>query len=63
MALEVLLGLTWMFGYFFINKETVVLAYLFAVFNSLQGFFIFVFHCLFNKKVQISVSDSILLIS
>ncbi|KPP67901.1 putative G-protein coupled receptor 133 [Scleropages formosus] len=27
-------------------------AYLFAVFNSLQGFFIFLFHCLLNSEVR-----------
>ncbi|XP_033737458.1 adhesion G protein-coupled receptor L3-like [Pecten maximus] len=51
-ALEVLLGLTWVFGYFFLNEETVTMAYIFTVLNSLQGLFIFIFHCLLNKKVR-----------
>lgn len=55
LALEVLLGSTWVFGYFFINESTVVMAYTFTVLNSIQGLFIFVFHCLLNKKVGTKV--------
>ncbi|XP_065166417.1 latrophilin Cirl isoform X6 [Atheta coriaria] len=47
-----LLGLTWTFGFLYLNKETVVMAYIFAILNSLQGFFIFVFHCVQNEKVR-----------
>ena len=42
-----------MFGYFYISEEALAVAYLFTIFNSLQGVFIFVFHCLLNKKVCI----------
>ncbi|XP_053395247.1 adhesion G protein-coupled receptor L4-like isoform X2 [Mercenaria mercenaria] len=52
LAMEVLLGLTWIFGYFYISEEAIPVAYLFTIFNSLQGLFIFVFHCLLNKKVR-----------
>ncbi|KAL3868657.1 hypothetical protein ACJMK2_041435 [Sinanodonta woodiana] len=52
LALEVLLGLTWIFGYFYISQEMLVMAYLFTIFNSLQGLFIFIFHCICNKKVR-----------
>lgn len=52
LALEVLLGLTWIFGYFFINAESVTIAYVFTILNSLQGLFIFFFHCILNKKVS-----------
>lgn len=52
LAIEVLLGLTWVFGYFFINKETVAVAYIFTILNSLQGLFIFIFHCAMNRKVR-----------
>ncbi|XP_045157871.2 adhesion G protein-coupled receptor L4-like isoform X2 [Mercenaria mercenaria] len=52
LALEVLLGLTWVFGYFYISEEAIPMAYLFTIFNSLQGLFIFVFHCILNKKVR-----------
>ena len=48
--LIVLLGPTWVFGLFYINTQSLVMAYLFTVLNSLQGVFIFVFHCLMNEK-------------
>ncbi|XP_033936852.1 adhesion G protein-coupled receptor L2 isoform X5 [Pseudochaenichthys georgianus] len=51
-ALLCLLGLTWSFGLFFINEASIVMAYLFTIFNSFQGMFIFVFHCLLQKKVR-----------
>lgn len=51
-ALLCLLGLTWSFGLFFINESSIVMAYLFTIFNTLQGMFIFIFHCLLQKKVQ-----------
>ncbi|XP_064215503.1 latrophilin Cirl isoform X3 [Tribolium castaneum] len=51
-VLVFLLGLTWTFGFLFINQESVVMAYLFALLNSLQGFFIFSFHCVQNEKVR-----------
>lgn len=51
-ALLCLLGLTWSFGLFFINEASIVMAYLFTIFNSFQGMFIFIFHCLLQKKVR-----------
>lgn len=50
-ALLCLLGLTWAFGLMYVNESTVVMAYLFTIFNSLQGMFIFIFHCVLQKKV------------
>jgi hypothetical protein len=47
-----LLGLTWTFGLLYLNQESVVMAYIFTVLNSLQGLFIFVFHCIQNEKVR-----------
>ncbi|XP_050519507.1 latrophilin Cirl isoform X1 [Diabrotica virgifera virgifera] len=47
-----LLGLTWTFGFLYLNKESVAMAYIFAILNSLQGFFIFLFHCIQNEKVR-----------
>ncbi|XP_045481272.1 latrophilin Cirl isoform X5 [Harmonia axyridis] len=47
-----LLGLTWTFGFLYVNKESVAVAYVFATLNSLQGFFIFLFHCVQNEKVR-----------
>ncbi|XP_069596756.1 adhesion G protein-coupled receptor L3 isoform X2 [Ranitomeya imitator] len=51
-ALLCLLGLTWAFGLMYINESTVIMAYLFTVFNCLQGMFIFIFHCVLQKKVR-----------
>ncbi|XP_056893878.1 adhesion G protein-coupled receptor L2 isoform X17 [Takifugu flavidus] len=51
-ALLCLLGLTWSFGLFFINEASIVMAYLFTIFNTFQGMFIFIFHCLLQKKVR-----------
>uniref|UniRef100_A0A8C4RMI6 Adhesion G protein-coupled receptor L3 n=1 Tax=Erpetoichthys calabaricus TaxID=27687 RepID=A0A8C4RMI6_ERPCA len=51
-ALLCLLGLTWAFGLMYINENTVIMAYLFTIFNSLQGMFIFIFHCVLQKKVR-----------
>nr|AAD05307.1 latrophilin 2 splice variant baabe [Bos taurus] len=51
-ALLCLLGLTWSFGLLFINEETIVMAYLFTIFNAFQGVFIFIFHCALQKKVR-----------
>ncbi|XP_063057794.1 adhesion G protein-coupled receptor L2 isoform X2 [Engraulis encrasicolus] len=51
-ALLFLLILTWSFGLFFITESSVVMAYLFTIFNAFQGMFIFIFHCLLQKKVR-----------
>jgi hypothetical protein len=34
--LTCILGLTWLFGVFYINNETIFMAYFFTIFNSLQ---------------------------
>uniref|UniRef100_A0AAV2KSS4 GPCR family 2 latrophilin C-terminal domain-containing protein n=1 Tax=Knipowitschia caucasica TaxID=637954 RepID=A0AAV2KSS4_KNICA len=51
-ALLCLLGLTWAFGLMYVNESTIAMAYLFTIFNSLQGMFIFIFHCVLQKKVR-----------
>ena len=51
-VLVVLLGLTWLFGLFYIDSRSVFIAYIFTALNSLQGLFIFVFHCLMSDKVS-----------
>ena len=50
-AILPLVGITWVFGLLSYSSAAVAIKYLFAIFNSLQGFFIFVFHCLLNKQV------------
>ncbi|XP_060711101.1 adhesion G protein-coupled receptor E2-like isoform X4 [Hemiscyllium ocellatum] len=47
-----LLGCTWIFGIFHFQKETITMAYIFTIINSLQGAFIFILHCLLNKQVR-----------
>ena len=51
-VLVVLLGLTWLFGLFYVDSELIFMAYIFTLLNSLQGLFIFVFHCLMSDKVS-----------
>ncbi|KAL3883153.1 hypothetical protein ACJMK2_029444, partial [Sinanodonta woodiana] len=41
-------GITWVFGILSVNEDLVVFQYLFAIINSLQGFLISLFHCVFN---------------
>lgn len=51
-ALLCLLGLSWGFGLLFINEESIAMAYLFTIFNTFQGMFIFIFYCALQKKVR-----------
>ncbi|KAM8960732.1 adhesion G-protein coupled receptor D1 [Pelodytes ibericus] len=47
-----ILGSSWIFGIFAVNDQSLIFQYMFAIFNSLQGFFIFLFHCLLNSEVR-----------
>ncbi|XP_061458984.1 adhesion G-protein coupled receptor D1 isoform X2 [Rhineura floridana] len=47
-----ILGSSWIFGVLAVNAHALVFQYMFAIFNSLQGFFIFLFHCLLNSEVR-----------
>nr|XP_019604370.1 PREDICTED: adhesion G-protein coupled receptor D1 isoform X1 [Rhinolophus sinicus] len=47
-----ILGTAWVFGVLAVNNQALVFQYVFAVLNSLQGFFIFLFHCLLNSEVR-----------
>uniref|UniRef100_UPI00398F8C82 adhesion G-protein coupled receptor G4 n=1 Tax=Pristiophorus japonicus TaxID=55135 RepID=UPI00398F8C82 len=51
-SLSILLGLTWGLAFFAWGKAQVPFMYLFAIFNTLQGFFIFAFHCLMKDNVR-----------
>lgn len=51
-VLVVLLGLTWVFGFMYVNEDSLVFAYIFTILNSLQGLFIFIFHCFMDRKVK-----------
>uniref|UniRef100_A0A9L0IUJ4 Adhesion G protein-coupled receptor E5 n=1 Tax=Equus asinus TaxID=9793 RepID=A0A9L0IUJ4_EQUAS len=46
------LGCTWVFGLFMFDPRSWMLSYVFSVLNCLQGLFLFVLHCLLNKKVR-----------
>ncbi len=47
-----LLGLTWIFGFVSIGDARLVFAYLFCIFNSLQGFAIFAFFVLRERNAR-----------
>ncbi|KAH0618723.1 hypothetical protein JD844_018166 [Phrynosoma platyrhinos] len=47
-----ILGVTWCLGLFQYGPLATVMAYLFTITNSVQGIFIFIVHCLLNKKVR-----------
>ncbi|XP_071808027.1 adhesion G-protein coupled receptor D1-like [Asterias amurensis] len=47
-----ILGLTWIFGILAVNSATIMFQYLFTIFNSFQGLFIFLNQCAFNSEVK-----------
>ncbi|XP_050625883.1 adhesion G protein-coupled receptor E5 isoform X6 [Macaca thibetana thibetana] len=47
-----LLGCTWVFGLFIFDDRSLVLTYVFTILNCLQGAFLYLLHCLLNKKVR-----------
>ncbi|XP_041864482.1 adhesion G-protein coupled receptor G4-like isoform X2 [Melanotaenia boesemani] len=51
-SLTLLLGLTWTVGFFTWGPARMFMLYLFSVLNSLQGLFIFLFHCLMKENVR-----------
>ncbi|XP_061454867.1 adhesion G-protein coupled receptor G4 isoform X2 [Rhineura floridana] len=51
-SLMVLLSLTWGFAFFALEPLKSFFTYLFAICNTLQGFFIFIFHCLMKENVR-----------
>ncbi|XP_056150221.1 adhesion G-protein coupled receptor G6 [Lampris incognitus] len=51
-SLTFLLGMTWGFALFAWGPVNLAFIYLFSIFNSLQGLFIFIFHCALKENVQ-----------
>ncbi|KAM4546072.1 uncharacterized protein PAE49_018501 isoform 2-T2 [Odontesthes bonariensis] len=51
-GITILLGLTWGFAFFAWEPVNLAFMYLFAIFNSLQGFFLFIFHCAVKENVR-----------
>ena len=49
MGVMALFGLTWVLGALTVREASTTFQFLFAIFNSLQGFFIFLFFCVFGK--------------
>ena len=47
-----LFGLMWVFGALTIREASITFQFLFAIFNSLQGFFIFLFFCVLGKDTR-----------
>ncbi|CAB4000967.1 adhesion G- coupled receptor G7-like [Paramuricea clavata] len=45
-AIMVLLGLTWLFGFLAIDDAKLAFQWLFCIFNSLQGFLVFILFCI-----------------
>ncbi|XP_062373889.1 cadherin EGF LAG seven-pass G-type receptor 1-like [Sardina pilchardus] len=50
--LLLLISATWLLGLMAVNSDVMTFHYLFAIFSCLQGIFIFLFHCIFNKEVR-----------
>ena len=51
-SLSCLLGLTWVFGFFAVGNASMVFQWLFCIFNSLQGVFIFIYFCLYQPDIK-----------
>ena len=47
-----LLGATWSVGILSVTYPSVTITYIFTILNTTQGFFIFIFNCIMNKKIR-----------
>lgn len=56
---NILLGITWIFALLAIGRATMIFQWLFCVFNSLQGFFIFLFYTVRNQDVRNAMSRQV----
>ncbi|XP_071533379.1 uncharacterized protein [Panulirus ornatus] len=52
-----LLGFTWIFGLLAVCEMRIVFSYLFCIFNTLQGFFLFLFHVFRERSARKYWSD------
>ncbi|XP_071507102.1 adhesion G-protein coupled receptor D1-like [Diadema antillarum] len=52
LMLQPLLGFTWIFGLLSSYDTSLFFTYMFVIFNSLQGVFIFILHCVMNEEVK-----------
>ena len=51
-SLSFLMGITWVFGLFLLATDHDALQYIFAILNSLQGFFVFVFFASTSRREE-----------
>ncbi|XP_032828479.2 uncharacterized protein LOC116952899 [Petromyzon marinus] len=51
-SLTFLLGITWAFAFLGFGPQKLAFIYLFIIFNTLQGFMIFLFHCALRENVR-----------
>ena len=49
---SIIMGITWIIGLFAVADLKFAVQVLFCVFNSLQGFFIFIFYCVRNQDIR-----------
>lgn len=49
-------GISWIFGIFAVNKETIAFQYVFTILNVFQGLFIFIGYGIMNNEVRREVS-------
>jgi len=52
LILTPILGVNWVFGLLAVNEDLLVFEFLFVIVNSLQGLFIFLFHCVGSSEVM-----------
>ena len=51
-SISFMFGLQWVFGAFTIEEASVVFQWLFVVLSTLQGFFLFLFFCVFTEEAR-----------
>ena len=51
-SIMTIFGMTWVFGFFTIREASQAFQWLFVLFNSLQGFFLFFFFCLLAQDAR-----------
>ncbi|CAH1797503.1 unnamed protein product [Owenia fusiformis] len=56
LTLTPILGLTWAFGLLAVKEELVAFSYIFAILNSMQGVFVFLFFIVGNSEVRTAVA-------
>ena len=58
-SLSFLMGITWVFGLFLLATDHDALQYIFALLNSLQGFFVFVFFATTSRRKEGSSQQAV----